>query len=433
MVDALGSIEGLQSLKWVIQQAVISLAIGAGIPLGSLDIEGGRFMVSLLEVVSSEAIESKTVAQIIAFSGNGNLKDGNQTSSEFRQLLANLPPSKLTNYVNECLTSPFDQSPQALQDVVNEIGRRIGFSVEPGLYRGKKTEIGFDGIWRTEDGYGFVIEVKTTTAYQIDLNVHATYRSKLIGENRLSKDKSSILIVVGRNDTGGLESQTRGSRHAWDIRIISTDALIKLMNLKLEITEETTLKKIQNVLKPLEYTRVDTLIDFIFTTTSDLKMAVDTTETQELQAVMTTDVADQVTSPANYQENCIALIQKKLGLPLIKQGRVKFSNDDQSTRVICVVSKEYQRLGVSRYWYAFHPAQQKYLAAGTTSFVALGCGSADNIILIPIAKFFQLLPKMRTTQNTERTYWHVEIFKDGDIFKLLSPGADGVDVSNYKI
>ncbi len=42
--------------------------------------------------------------------------------------------------------------------------------------------------------------------------------------------KSSILIVVGRQDTGDLEAQVRGSRHAWEIRLISVDALLQLMN-----------------------------------------------------------------------------------------------------------------------------------------------------------------------------------------------------------
>jgi len=35
-----------------------------------------------------------------------------------------------------------------------------------------------------------------------------------------------VLIVVGRQDTGELEAQIRGSRHAWDIRLISAEALL---------------------------------------------------------------------------------------------------------------------------------------------------------------------------------------------------------------
>ena len=36
----------------------------------------------------------------------------------------------------------------ALQDLVNEIGRRLGFQVEHGLYQGKAGgETNFDGVW----------------------------------------------------------------------------------------------------------------------------------------------------------------------------------------------------------------------------------------------------------------------------------------------
>ena len=43
----------------------------------------------------------------------------------------------------------------------------------------------------------------------------ARYRNQLIESRRITKN-SSILIVVGRNDTSDLEAQIRGSRHAWE-------------------------------------------------------------------------------------------------------------------------------------------------------------------------------------------------------------------------
>jgi len=65
----------------------------------------------------------------------------------------------------------------------------------------------------------------------------------------------------GPRDTGELEAQVRGSRHAWDIRLISADALVKLTQLK-ENTEGTeTGRKIRSLLTPMEYTRLDQMID----------------------------------------------------------------------------------------------------------------------------------------------------------------------------
>ncbi len=388
-------------------------------------------MTSLLEMwmFSAEFLESKSVEQVIAISGNGKLLDGSETSIEFRQLLANIPSGKLVNYVNECLEHTFDQGGLALQDVVNEIGRRLGFQVEHGFYRGGKTKIGFDGIWRSEDGYSLVIEVKTTSAYQIDLDIQANYRDRLADEARISKDKSSILIVVGRNDTGGLEAQTRGSRHAWDIRIISVDALIRLLGIKEEVSESKTVQKIHEILKPLEYTRVDRLIDFIFTTTEDIK-------SEEIEEEDTKEISlesSDVVIPAKFHEECMSLVSRSLSIPLIKQGKSKYSSSNLDTRVLCIVSKEYHRSGTLRYWYAFHPNQMEYLENGMQAYVALGCGDASIVFLIPIKDFVGFLPRMRRTESKGRMYWHVEIFKDGNTHRLLSPGKEGVDIGKYRI
>ena len=96
-------------------------------------------------------------------------------------------------------------------------------------------------------------------------------------------ENSSILIVVGREDTGDLESQVRGSRYAWNIRIISTDALIQLLKLKETFNDAKTILQITELLKPREYTRVDKLIDLIFETSKDLQLDdIDTVETPSL-------------------------------------------------------------------------------------------------------------------------------------------------------
>src|ERR1035437_10220874 len=63
-----------------------------------------------------------------------------------------------------------------------------------------------------------IIEVKTTDYVTVRLEKIAEYKEKLLAESKVSKD-ASILIVVGREDTGALEAQVRGSRYAWDMRL----------------------------------------------------------------------------------------------------------------------------------------------------------------------------------------------------------------------
>lgn len=109
--------------------------------------------------------------------------------------------------------------------IVNQIGQRLGFEAEYGRYRGVTGQIGFDGLWRLPNGHTIVIEVKTADSYRIDLKKLADYRKKLIKEKSISEKESSVLIVVGRKDTDDLEAQIRGSRHAWDMKLIIIEIL----------------------------------------------------------------------------------------------------------------------------------------------------------------------------------------------------------------
>ncbi len=186
---------------------------------------------------SPDQLSAKHVQQIVAFAGDGKLGDGNPASVEFRTFLGQVSSAILMRYATECLTDSFSSSGLVLQDTVNEIGLRLGFLVTHGRYRGVAGQLGFDGLWESADDHGLVVEVKTTDAYRIDLNTLADYRRGLIKSGKLSEEHSSILIVVGRQDTGDLEAQIRGSRHAWDVRLISTEALMSLLAVKEELED----------------------------------------------------------------------------------------------------------------------------------------------------------------------------------------------------
>lgn len=180
---------------------------------------------------SQSQLETKRVHQVLAVAGSGRLQDGSDTSVEFRTFLGQVPSLVLTRYADECLTDKFDQGGFALQDVINEIGRRLGFSVQDGRYKGTAGQSGHDGLWSSGSNC-IVVEVKTTDAYRINLDTLAGYRRQLVTANKISDENSSMLIVVGRQDTGDLEAQIRGSRYGWNIRLISIDALVRLLRLK---------------------------------------------------------------------------------------------------------------------------------------------------------------------------------------------------------
>ena len=238
-----------------------------------------------------------------------------------------------------------------LQDLVNELGRRLDYKVTNGRYQGTTNAIGFDGLWIAPEGNAIVAEVKTTDAYRISLDTLVSYRHRLLDSQQVTAPPS-ILIIVGRQDTGELEAQVRGSRHAWDIRLISVEALIKLVQLKENSDEPETGGKIRSVLTPLEYTRLDQLVDIMFTTATDVEPTMADEEEETIKA----PTAPAEPSSGTWEFTDTALIQHKrdqviravggtLGKPLIKKTRALYWTPDHQARVACTISKRYTRGG----------------------------------------------------------------------------------------
>jgi hypothetical protein len=155
---------------------------------------------------SPMAVDELTIEQIVATAGDGNLKDESACSQELRGYLAQVPSPKVVNYVDRCLSTAFTKGGMVLQDLINELGRRLDYIVTNGRYQGTTSKIGFDGIWVSPEGATVIVEVKTTDTYRISLETIMGYREKLMSGSHVN-GKPSVLIVVGRDDTGELEAQ----------------------------------------------------------------------------------------------------------------------------------------------------------------------------------------------------------------------------------
>ncbi len=387
---------------------------------------------------SKDTFDIKSLSQILSFAGDGKLKDSNATSTEFRELLEQVPSKLLSRFADNCLSDKFDDSGFALQDIINQIGVRLGFEVEHGLYRGKQNDIGFDGIWTSKDGHRIVVEVKTTDAYRINLDIIAEYRNKLSNDSRLDKLRSSILIIVGRQDTGDLEAQIRGSRHAWDIRLISTDSLLKLLGLKETLNDAKTIQQINELLKPREYTRIDRLIELIFETSKDLQLDEidEITEEDSPKEKKRRKPNEDKTTPVSFHEECLIKVQNNLKINLIKQSRISYKTKNSSIGLICAISKTHMSGQNEKYWFAFHPHQKDFLSEFPTSYISLGCGSSDSTFLIPYSDFEPFIQYLWTTEKDGRMYWHIVINKREGKFLLQQPYSGknvSIDLAKYKI
>jgi IS1 family transposase len=77
-----------------------------------------------------------------------------------------------------------------------------------------------------------------------------------------------------------------------------------------------------------------------------------------------------------------------------------------------------------------HVERWRTLAA-PEAYVAFGCGSPDNVLLIPFAEFQQWLEGMGTTQQEDRFYWHVVIYREDGRFVLHRRKEERIDLSRF--
>ncbi len=350
----------------------------------------------------------------------------------------------LTGYAQYCLDNKFEKSGEVLQDCVNEMGRRLTYQVTNGRYAGVRNDIGFDGLW-FDGSRHLVIEVKTTDAYRINLDTITNYGTKLKQSNALPPENISTLIVVGRQDTGDLEAQVRGSQHAWSVRLISVDALAKLVFVNDQFRSTPMLEKIRRILLPFEYTRVDNIVELVFETQ------------QETEVKLIAEAEDE--SSENDASNAVSLNQVRREIDFTPRAELDQKREniakaffasrhtlyDQVTRthyvskagdchIIVAVSKRYER-DYQPYWYALHPHWLEKLSDANEGYFILGCMDNSVAYVLPIPFITSHLVNLNKTEKVDgKTYWHIALNSDNGIVKLnLSRVGTKVDLSPYEM
>jgi hypothetical protein len=401
----------------------------------------------LIEIwqTNPNAIAAMSIEQIVMTAGDGGLRDASECSKELREYFSQVQSPKLASYVEHCLTTAFTKGGLVLQDLINELGRRLDYTVTNGRYQGVPNAIGFDGLWTSPEGHSLVIEVKTTDTYRMSLETIAEYRKKLHEAGEIQSG-SSILIVVGRQDTGELEAQIRGSRHAWDIRLISAGALVSLVNLKENTDSSETGRKIRNLLAPTEYTRLDALVDAMFTTATDVETGIAeattaptvATETQTpTSAIEKAKGVWEFTSTVLLEEKrdkIVAAVAAAMGTPLIKKSRALYWNSEHTARAGITISKRYHDRTYP-YWYAYHPRWDDFLKEGSTSQFVLGCMDLPLAFSIPWRIFRTIVDELNTTTVDKGTYSHIDINepKSGTYEIVLPKKGSRFPINEFRI
>jgi hypothetical protein len=217
----------------------------------------------LLEVMMSIAL-----SQILALVGKLDDTVGEETPRErFRRYLADnvKEVGEIRDYIGECLLKSGDAYNRALQDLINHIGRFLGFEVVFGRYQGVVNQIGFDGHWISPNGFHIVVEVKTSDAYTIKTKTLVGYVDDLISAKKIPNwDAAMGLYVVGRPDANlqQLDNAIIAEKRTDQLRILSVESLLALADM--ESVYDVSHSDILALLRP-SGPRIDPVVNLITT------------------------------------------------------------------------------------------------------------------------------------------------------------------------
>jgi hypothetical protein len=198
----------------------------------------------------------------------GKLDDspGNDTPRErFRKFLTENVSEigQVRDYLEECLREPGGQHDRALQDLVNFLGRFLGFEVEFGRYQGLPGQLGHDGFWQSPSGLHVVVEVKTSEVFPINTATLLGYIHELVGQGRVVDREHALgVYVIGRPDPEirQLENAIIAQRLTGQLRIISALSLVSLAEMKKEY--DVTHEEMLSLISP-SGPRIDELVDIM--------------------------------------------------------------------------------------------------------------------------------------------------------------------------
>ena len=207
-----------------------------------------------------------TLSGILELVGSLDDASGDNTARQrFRSFLEEnvLEVGQLRDYVSECVRIAGTQYNRALQDLVNHIGSFLGFEVTYGRYQGISSEIGFDGYWKSPNGFHIVVETKTTEVYAIKTATLLGYVNDLIDDAKVPGWENALgLYVVGRPDPELKQLENAIIAQNWSdkLRIISVESLLSLAEMMNEY--DVSHDDILAVIRPSSPT-IDPIVDLM--------------------------------------------------------------------------------------------------------------------------------------------------------------------------
>ena len=376
---------------------------------------------------SSKIYEGRAIKQIVGLFGD--LKDESKAQRELREYLAGCDIETLKRHAEECLKEKkFDERGFVLQDIVNTLAERLELKVDPGRYRGtqRDDDNGVDGVWKTDD-HAFVVEVKTTDTYRMDLKTIGDYRDNLLQKQEIKNNNSLLLVMGSMSKEEDLVSQVKGSPRAWDTRIITVGSLIQLVELKVKGSSGLNPDYFYEFLQPFDYICVDDLIKLLTGIVSDVS------DTEEDDILETEQKTKSIQKPNDsHRKRVLKTIETMHEGNLVQKGRARFENSKTGELFFISFSRNYGDEENAAYWYGYN-----YKFSNECNFLALCTKEPkDWFYLIPVEIVEKLTEEgklnFKDYENSRCVHLHVKT-SNGQLMLKLRRGHGEEDIEQYKV
>ena len=222
------------------------------------------------------------------------------------------------------------------------------------------------------------------------------------------------------------------------MRIIGVDALAKLMRVNLSTFSQEVTEKIHTILQPFEYTRVDKIVDVVFTTIEDKTHESDSFDEVQDKGTARTQRQIDKTPRSILDAKKVAAAQRlsaKLGRPLVRKRYSLYSDSTDQLHAVIAVSKRYTRSGSDFYWYAYHNEPQRtFLRVADKGYMVFALADSEESFAVP----YEVLEKhwdhfYETVQDNGSLYKHIYIYHELGNFHLRvnKIGGTEIDLSQY--
>mgnify|MGYP005859683335 CR=1 FL=1 len=196
----------------------------------------------------------------------GDWKDDSRASQQFRDIIEDeqTTTEEIESYLQEAIDGSETYHNRALQDLINNIGRPLGFEVEYGIYQGVSDTIGYDGHWistATDVDTHLVVETKKSTAFSIGPEQAGEYMEELVEDEGLDRGQVYGLYVVGNGDVETVSQTILGSKYRDRMRVITAQRLLDL--LKIQADSGLRHDQVVDVLLPINAVDVGQLVGLI--------------------------------------------------------------------------------------------------------------------------------------------------------------------------